>query len=279
MSKVWMITGASRGLGAAIARECLAAGEKVVATGRDAAAVEKAVGGSNPNLLCLALDVDDPAQAPAAIEAATAHFGRIDVLVNNAGYGQLGVFEQITPAQIDQQFRTNVFGVFDLTRAVLPGMRARGSGHIFNMSSMCGYQGGNRYSMYAATKFALEGFSESIATEVADFGIRITIVEPGFFRTDFLEPTSKKESEIVIDAYSEGDAVRSEATKARSGNQAGDPDKLARALIRLAHDDKPPLRFIVGADAVAMVERKNAFVAKELEKWRELSVSTDLDQP
>src|SRR4030095_2055085 len=200
MSKVWFITGASRGIGAEIAKAALASGDRVVATGRNRAQIEKAFAG-HERLLAVELDVTDAAQAHRAVDAALAKFGRIDVLVNNAGYGQLGAFEENEAGDIEQQYATNVFGLFHVTRAVLPVMRRQRGGHVFNLSSMAGVLGFASASIYCSTKFAVEGFSESLAMEVAQFGIKITIVEPGFFRTDFLDTSSIRYGGKVVDEY------------------------------------------------------------------------------
>ncbi|HWW11640.1 MAG TPA: SDR family NAD(P)-dependent oxidoreductase, partial [Brevundimonas sp.] len=217
------------------------------------------------------------AAARAAVDAALAAFGRIDVLVNNAGYGHLSLFEESTAEDAQTQYDTNVFGLMHVTRAVLPTLRAQRSGRIFNISSVGGIVGGASGSLYCASKFAVEGFTESLAGEVRDFGIHATVVEPGFFRTDFLEPTSVRHGSRPIADY----AAVSEALKTfydgRSGNQAGDPAKLGLALIALADADQPPVRWAAGTDAVSMIEAKIAGLQAELDAWRALSLSTDGD--
>lgn len=273
--KVWLITGANRGLGAAIARAALDAGDTVVAGARNPASAAEALGDFGPRLLPVTLDVTDSEAAASAVRAAQEQFGRIDVLVNNAGYGQLGAFEEVSAEAVQQQFAVNVFGLMEMTRAVLPAMRQQRSGHLFNISSIGGLQGGDRYSIYAASKFAVEGFSESLSAELALFGIRVTIVEPGFFRTDFLENTSVKYGSRNIDDYAEASAASKAFYDERGGKQVGDPAKLGAALVRLANDPHPPVRFPVGTDAVAVAEEKITQVQTEVERWRELSVSTD----
>ena len=278
MSKVWLVTGASRGLGASIARAALAAGAKVAATGRDIAALETPLGGPSANLLALKMDVTDGAQVARAVAAAEARFGRIDVLVNNAGYGQMGAFEEVSEADIDQQFQTNVFGLFAVTRAVLPIMRRQRAGRIFNISSMLGYQGMGRCSIYASSKFAVSGFTESLALEVEPFGIKVTVVEPGVFRTDFMDKTSLKYGDTVVDDYAEASQAMLAFMETRNHKQQGDPDKLAQALLTLAEADAPPVRFPVGADAMLRVANKHAAVDGDVARWRDLSAATAFEE-
>jgi len=274
MSSVWLITGASRGLGLEIARAALTAGADVVATGRNADAVTKALG-EHKNLLAAELDVTVPGQAERAVQAAKERFGRVDILVNNAGYGQLGMFEENSPEDVQQQFRVNVFGTFDVTRAVLPSMRAQRSGHIFTITSIGGLRGSAGGSLYCSTKFALEGWSESLAQELAPFGIHVTAVEPGFFRTDFLENSSVQYGDASIEDYRETSGKLREFYDGRSRQQAGDPVKLAEALLRLADEENPPTHFLVGTDAVDVMEGRIQRDGEELAQWRELSSSTD----
>ena len=273
--KVWLITGANRGLGAAIARAALDAGDTVVAGARHPASLAETLGDFGPRLLPVALDVTDTEAVDAAVRAAFAEFARIDVLVNNAGYGQFGAFEETGMDAVRRQFETNVFGVMNVTQAVLPMMRRQRSGRVFNISSIGGFRGGDRYSAYAASKFAVEGFSESLSAELAPFGIRVTVVEPGFFRTDFLGGTSVQYGSHDIEDYAEASAASRAFYEDRSGKQAGDPAKLGAVLVHLANEPEPPTRFPVGTDAVGVVEAKVAEVQAEVERWRELSASTD----
>ncbi len=275
MSKTWFITGASRGLGAEIATAALKAGDRVVATGRQRAAVSDALGPDSDRLLSLSLDVADAAQAQAAVEAALARFGGIDVLVNNAGYGHLGYFEEATAADIQAQYATNVFGLFNVTRAALPAMRAARRGHVFNLSSTAGFRGVEIGSLYCSSKFAVEGFSESLAHELAPFGIHVTIVEPGPFRTDFLKPESIKFAATPVADYDGRREAMRASFEQRNGGQAGDPQRLAQALVTLASDATPPLRFTAGAMAVGLMDAKLAAMKAELERWRALGVATD----
>jgi len=277
MSQVWLITGASRGLGAAIAQAALAAGHRVVATARDAAHIHATLGQDGERLRALALDVTDAAAVDQAVAQAHAAFGRLDVLVNNAGYGQMGAFEEIEPAAIERQFATNVFGLMNVTRAVLPFMRQQRSGHIFNIASVAGYKGGPRFSVYAASKFAVAGFSESLAAELREFDIRVTAVEPGYFRTDFLDASSLVHGTRSIADYAESSERFREQLAPYNHQQAGDPARLGAALISLAAAATPPRHFPVGADAIEWIESKHAAVTKDVESWRELSVATAFD--
>jgi NAD(P)-dependent dehydrogenase (short-subunit alcohol dehydrogenase family) len=275
MQKSWFITGASRGLGTEIAKAALRAGDRVVATGRKREAIIDALGPDSDQLLSVALDVTDAAQAKAAINAAVLRFGTIDVLVNNAGYGHLGFFEENTSADIQAQFATNLFGVFNVTSAALPIMRSARQGRIFNLSSLAGIRGAAFASLYCASKFALEGFSESLAQELAPFGLFVTIVEPGPFRTDFLASESVRFGEHVVADYNDRRERIRASFEQRNGEQPGDPEKLAEAIVRLASEAEPPMRFIAGSIAVDAADAKFAGMQAELDRWRALCVSTD----
>lgn len=277
MNKVWFITGASRGIGFELAKAALASGDRVVATARKSAALAASLGGDEGNLLALPLDVSDKAAIGEAVQAAIGRFGRIDVLVNNAGYGQLGLFEECDEARVRRQFEVNVFGLFDVTRAVLPQMRRQRSGVIFNLSSTAGVRGLAGGSLYCASKFAVEGFSESLALEVAQFGIRVVIVRPGPFRTDFLDPSSVDYGDQSIDDYAQSSASLRAEMGGRNHLQAGDPARLGAALVELAGRSDAPLRFAAGSNALGVVADKIALLASELEAWRPLSASTDGD--
>jgi NAD(P)-dependent dehydrogenase (short-subunit alcohol dehydrogenase family) len=275
MVRTWFVTGAARGIGAEVVKAALTVGDQVVATGRDPQRIAETFKAAGDRVLALALDVADEAQPQVAVDAAMARFGRIDVLVNNAGYGQLGAFEQQTPADARRQFDTNVFGLFNVTRAVLPVMRAQRAGRIFNISSIGGMRGGPGGSLYAATKFAIEGFSESLSHETAPFGIKVTIVEPGFFRTDFLDASSVRFAAGEIADYAEFNATLKAGYDTRNHQQLGDPAKLGGAIVDLAGRDKPPLRFAAGSDAVEIIGAKIASLRTELEAWAGLSATTD----
>lgn len=279
MSKTWFITGAARGIGACIARAALDAGDNVVATGRDPGRIEQALPGYGERLLTLRLDVTDPAQARDAVDRAVATFGRIDVLVNNAGYGQLGMFEENSADDMVKQFDTNVHGTLHVTRAVLPVMRRQRAGRLFNLSSIGGMVGFEGASIYCAAKFAVEGFSESLALEVARFGIQVTIVQPGFFRTDFLDGSSVRYGAEAIPDYASASAALRGGYDDYSHRQPGDPDKLARAIVELAGVPQAPLRFAAGTDALGYIGGKLDAARAELEQSQALSASTDHADP
>lgn len=275
MAKTWFITGASRGLGVEFAKAALRAGDNVVATGRNVNDVRTNIGADSAQLLTLAQDVTDIAQTQQAVAAAIERFGAIDALINNAGYGHLGFFEEAAPEDIQAQYATNVFGLFNVTRAVLPAMRSQRRGRIFNLSSLAGVRGSEFASLYCSSKFAIEGFSESLAREVAPFGIFVTIVEPGPFRTDFLSRQSLRFGATHIADYDgRRDKVRA-AFEDRSGQQPGDPVKLAEAVIRLASEPNPPLRFLGGAFAFETASAKVAQMKSDFDTWKEVTLSLD----
>jgi len=253
--KVWLITGAGRGLGVEIAKAALAAGHAVVATGRDAARVAAAVG-ARDNLLAIRLDVTRPEDAQTVVEAAVAKFGRIDVVVNNAGNFFAGFFEELSPEQVRNQIETLLFGPMNVTRAVLPVMRKQRSGLVLTISSTAGIAGQMFCTAYAAAKFGIEGWMESLTPEIAPFGIRTMLVEPGFFRTELLSNDSTTYAKPSIDDYAEKTKEIVAAWKSMDGKQGGDPAKLADALVKLAALKEPPTRFAAGADAVQTFEAK-----------------------
>lgn len=272
--RTWFITGASRGFGALITAEVLAAGDAVVATARDPKSLE-AKFGNHPRLLATRLDVTREDQIQAAVEAAIQRFGRIDILVNNAGYGLLSAVEEASAKEVERLFATNVFGLMAVTRAVLPHMRRQRSGHVINFSSIGGYKAYPGWGVYGATKFAVEGLTEALAAELAPLGIKATVVEPGFFRTDFLDGQSLAVAEPIADYAATAGATRSAAVDLNHA-QPGDPAKLAKAILVLADASKPPLRLPLGSDTIARIEAKNRSVAEELAAWRALAVSTDV---
>ncbi|WP_222365472.1 SDR family oxidoreductase [Rhizobium leguminosarum] len=276
MSKVWMITGAGRGMGLDFAKAVLASGDKLVATGRDPERVAKAIGASD-DLLITTLDVTKPADAVAAVHAAVERFGRIDVLVNNAASFYAGYFEDLTQEEMDLQLASALIGPMNVTRAVLPVMRKQGSGRIVSISSTASLVGFEFCSAYAAAKFALDGWIESLQPEVAPFGIETMIVNPGFFRTELLTDDSTQYASSSVSDYSERRAQNIASWKSASGQQPGDPHKLAEALITLVNLPELPRRFVAGADAVAMVEQKLALVQQQIDAHRELSGSLSFE--
>jgi NAD(P)-dependent dehydrogenase (short-subunit alcohol dehydrogenase family) len=275
--KIWFITGAGRGMGVDIAKAALAAGNAVVATGRNPDVVAEAVGAAD-NLLAVKLDVTSPAEAEAAVQAAVDRFGRIDVLVNNAGNFEAGYFEELTPAQIEQQLATTLLGPMNVTRAVLPVMRTQRSGHVVTISSSAGFTGVEFGSAYAASKWGVEGWMESLAPELEPFGIHTTIVNPGFFRTELLTKESTNYAAASIDDYAERSADMREFWESMNGKQGGDPAKLAQALLAIVAEEQPPLRFIAGADAIETAEAKLAERQQQIDAFRDLSTSLALDE-
>ena len=275
--RVWLITGASRGIGAHIAEAALAQGDAVVATSRNAASVEKRLG-VHDALLPLALDVTDEAQARHAVGAALDRFGRIDVLVNNAGYGLLGAVEEATADEVLRLYDTNVFGLLHVTRAVLPAMRARRAGHVVNISSLGGVQSAAGFGVYCSTKFAVEGLTEALHAELAPLGIHATVVEPGYFRTEFLDSASLAVSPRVLDDYAASAGAVREAARRINLNQPGDPVRLAQALLQLVASPTPPLRLPLGTDTLRALADKHAFVERETAQWRAVAASTDFAQ-
>jgi NAD(P)-dependent dehydrogenase (short-subunit alcohol dehydrogenase family) len=275
--KIWFITGAGRGMGADFAKAALAAGHAVVATGRNRDAVSNALGQSN-DLLSVTLDVTRRTDAEAAVRAAIDRFGRIDVLVNNAASFYAGYFEELTPEQFERQLLVSLIGPMNVTRAVLPVMRKQRSGHIISISSSAGLAAGFDFvSAYAASKFGLEGWMESLHAEVAPFGISTTVVNPGFFRTELLTEQSTNYAEPSIADYDERRGPLLEYWKSQNGKQSGDPAKLARALITIASQEPPPRRFIAGADAIATAEEKIADLKRQIDANRALSRSLAFD--
>jgi len=270
--KIWLVTGAGRGMGTDIARAALDAGHAVVATGRNPERVTAALG-AHEDLLAVALDVTDPASVQAAVDAAVQRFGRIDVLVNNAGNFYAGFFEELSPEDFRAQIETNLFGPLTVTRAVLPVMRAQRSGLVVTFSSTAGITGGEFTSAYAASKFALEGWNESLTPEIAPVGIRTMLVNPGFFRTELLTEDSTRYPEPTIDDYAERTRQTVTAWKGMNGQQGGDPAKLAHALVQLTDSDEPPLRWAAGADAVASFEAKAQQLLDQADAHRDLSSS------
>ena len=271
--RTWLITGASRGLGAEIAKAVLAAGVKLIATARNQADLQQF--GTNKDVLLLSMDVTDEAQVKAAIATSLEKFGQIDVLVNNAGFGLLGSVEECSAEEVESVYRTNVFGLLNVTRAVLPSMRQHRSGHIINMSSIGGYRSSPGWGIYGSTKFAVEGITEALHGELAPLGIHATVVEPGYFRTGFLDGSSLRPSAVQIPDYAQTVGKIRDVAAGLNYQQPGDPTKLAPAILQIVNADEPPLRLPLGTDTLQTIAEKNAYVEQETAQWRTLSESTD----
>ncbi|WP_085654209.1 MULTISPECIES: oxidoreductase [unclassified Pseudomonas] len=272
--RTWLITGASRGFGILIAEQALRAGDAVIATARNPQDITDRLG-DHPNLLAVRLDVTREEEAHQAVAEGIKRFGRIDVLINNAGFGVLGAVEETSASETERLFATNVFGLLNVTRAVLPHMRAQRSGRVINISSIGGYQAYVGWGVYGSTKFAVEGISEALHQELAPLGIHATVVEPGFFRTDFLDEQSLIKTALVLPDYDETVGKMRTFAEAANHAQPGDPQKFAEAMLALVNAPNPPQRLALGSDTVARIEAKNRLVAQELAEWNELALSTD----
>jgi NAD(P)-dependent dehydrogenase (short-subunit alcohol dehydrogenase family) len=272
--KVWFITGASRGFGALVTGRALAKGDAVVATARNPKAITDRFG-AHPNLMAVALDVTNKNEADAAAKGAIDRFGRIDILLNNAGFGLMGAVEEATAAEIEAVYRTNVFGLLTVIRAILPYMRRARSGRVLNISSIGGYRAAAGFGVYSSTKFAVEGLSEALHEELEPLGIHVTAVEPGYFRTDFLDESSLS---VSLDRIADYDATAGRVRSVAAGlnhNQPGDPMRLADVLVAFASAPNPPVRLPLGSDAVAAIEAKHETDRAILAQWRAVAVSTD----
>ncbi|TDV53093.1 MULTISPECIES: oxidoreductase [Pseudomonas] len=272
--RTWFITGASRGFGSLIAERALRAGDAVIATARNPQDITDRLG-EQPNLLAVRLDVTREEEAHQAVAEGIKRFGRIDVLINNAGFGVLGAVEETSASETERLFATNVFGLLNVTRAVLPHMRAQRSGRVINISSIGGYQAYMGWGVYGSTKFAVEGITEALHQELAPLGIQATVVEPGFFRTDFLDEQSLIKTRLELADYDETVGKMRAFAEAANHAQPGDPQKFAEAMLALVNAPNPPQRLALGSDTVARIEAKNRLVAQELAEWNELALSTD----
>ncbi|MFE5678678.1 oxidoreductase [Streptomyces erythrochromogenes] len=271
---VWFVTGASRGLGAEITREALERGHSVIATARDASAVLEAYPEKPDGLLAVNADVTEPEQLAAAVRVGLAEFGRIDVVVNNAGYGLVGAIEETSDEAARDLFDVNVFGLLHTLRATLPTLRSQRSGHVLNIGSVGGFATAPAVGLYGASKFAVEGISEALHGELAPLGVHVTVIEPGGFRTDFLGQSSIRVEPAAIADYAAGAGPVREALARNDGLQPGDPKKAAKAVVDVTETARPPLRLQLGADAVERVEAKLDLVRRELDQWRHVALST-----
>lgn len=275
--KVWLITGSSTGLGRALAQAVLERGYHLVATARQPEQLKELSDHYPDRVTTIALDVTNPQSIQQAVEAALNAYNRIDVLVNNAGYGTLGAIEEVSDDHIKRQFDTNLFGALNLTRAVLPTMREQRSGHILNISSVGGVASAAGIGIYSATKFALEGISEALAQEVKPLGIKVTIIEPGAFRTDFRGRSLVVPAHTISD-YAETSHKTLQRTQANNGNQPGDPNKAAAAIIQVVESENPPLRLALGEDSVNIITQKLESMKAELEAWKDVSMNTAFEE-
>ncbi len=272
--RTWFITGASRGLGALIAAKALEVGDAVIATARKPEDVIARLG-EHPNLLAVRLDVTRESEAHEAVAEGIKRFGRIDILLNNAGYGILGAVEETSAAEVERIYATNVFGLLNVTRAVLPHMRRQRSGHVVNISSLGGYHAYYGWGVYGSTKFAVEGLSEALHQELAPLGVNVTVVEPGFFRTDFLDDQSLVKTALELPDYDETVGAMRRFAEGANHAQPGDPSKFAGAMLELVNATNPPQRLALGSDAVARIAAKHSLVDGEVAEWKVLSMSTD----
>lgn len=271
--KVWLITGSSTGFGRSLTAAVLKTGARVIATARQPEQLDDLITRYPDTAKAVRLDVTNAQEVHDAVNTAIATFDRIDVLVNNAGYGTIGAIEEVSDEAIHRQFETNVFGALQMMRTVLPSMRQQRSGHILNLSSVGGFVSFGATGIYCATKFALEALSEALAKEVAELGIKVTIIEPGAFRTDF-NGRSLSAPEHLIEDYASVSGPFLQWLEEMDGKQPGDPDKAAAAMIQVVENDNPPLRLALGADAVGAIDEKLKSVKAELDAWKEVSVNT-----
>jgi NAD(P)-dependent dehydrogenase (short-subunit alcohol dehydrogenase family) len=274
--KTWFVTGASKGMGLALVKTLLSSGYQVTATSRNAAALQQQVGMPSANFLPLTMDLVNEQSVAKAITDSISRFGAIDVVVNNAGYGQLGTLEELTDKEARENFDTNVFGILNMIRQVMPHFRSNKSGYIINISSIAGFLGSfPGWGIYNATKFAVAGLTEALSAEAASLGIKTTIVYPGYFRTDFLSSGSLRLAETPIGDYKDARALEDIHLNQIMGNQPGDPEKAAAVFIQLAESEQPPLHFFMGSDAFEMAKNKIEQLQHELKATEALSLSTD----
>ncbi len=273
--KVWFVTGTSKGLGLALVKKLLSNGYRVAATSRNLASLEKEIGHPSDSFLPLAVNVVDNEDAKTAIEQCVSHFGRIDVVVNNAGYGLIGTLEEVTPAEAYENYAVNVFGPLNIIRNVAPYLRGQQSGHIINISSVGGYSGGFAgFGIYCSTKFAMAGFTEGLAAEMKDFGVHVTVVYPGYFRTNFLHEGSIRRAAAPIAAYESARAAETTHLTTINGHQPNDPERAAEVLIALSELSKPPVHLFLGKDAYAIANEKSNHIRQTMAEYEHLATST-----
>lgn len=275
--KVWFVTGASKGLGLALVKELLANNYHVAATSRNQQSLKEAVG-KRKDFLPVELDLTNDRDVAKAIEAAVDHFGQIDVVVNNAGYGQIGTLEELSDEEVRENFNVNVFGALNVIRNAAKHLRNQRSGHIFNIASIGGYVGNfPGFGIYCSTKFAMAGFTEALAEEMRPFGVHTTLVYPGYFRTNFLSKDSAQRPKKTIDAYMSARESEAVHLSQINGNQPGDPQKAAKVLIKMAQEENPAVHLFLGTDAYERVYSKIDLITKETEQWKDYTLSTDFE--
>lgn len=273
--KVWFVTGASKGLGLALAKKLLEQGYRVVATSRTLQSLHSEIGEQSEYFLPLEVSLTDPENVKSAIGKSIEHFGQLDVIVNNAGYGQIGTLEELSDEEARANFDINVFGTLNVIRNAMPYLRQQGSGHIFNISSIGGYSGNfPGWGIYCATKFAVAGLTESLAEEIKDFGVKATVVYPGYFRTDFLSKESVRTPENVIEEYEAARNSEQAHLDEINGNQPNDPEKGAEAIIKISEEQYPPVHFLLGSGAAEALDKKFEMMKGEADKWESLTLST-----
>jgi len=273
--KVWLVTGASKGLGLTLVKKLLVNDFKVVATTRNVESLINEIGNISESFLPLEVDLTNNNNVKAAIEKSIAHFGKIDVVVNNAGYGQIGTLEELTDAEARENFDINVFGSLNVIRNVMPYLRNQKSGNIFNISSVGGLFGGFAgWGVYCSSKFAVVGFTEALAEESKNFGVNVTVVYPGYFRTDFLAKGSVKTPKNVIQDYEAARQSEEAHLNDISGNQPNDPEKAADVLIAISQEKNPPVHLLLGKDAYGILKNKIEIITKDTEQWKEYTFST-----
>lgn len=277
-SKVWYVTGASQGLGLSLVKKLLSEGHRVAATSRKVAELEKAVEAAKKSFLALEVSLTDEDSVKKSIDATVKQFGSIDVVVNNAGYGMAGALEELSDAEARANFDVNVFGALNVIRQALPHLRRQQSGHIFNIASAAGFTGGfPGFGIYCATKFAMHGFTESLAHEIKEFGLHATLIMPGYFRTNFLTPSSLSTPRNEIAAYTTVRSIQNLHTGQYNGQQAGDPDKAAEVMIKVSNMQEPPVHVFLGADAYQFAEAKMEAVKKDMESVRKWATATQFE--